>query len=651
MNRRNPRTADTLRKFERSQVWFDIGRSAEHGMSGRDFLALAAQKYDEDTYLRVVKVMIDTKGLYYFMEDPSSYSLPVRGLLATLRARYSAERAKPLVVEVAKDPRYDFWYAYAYLGDGPTRTEAGFVVAEPSKPVACPKEYARLRRKYGAAPTYEVVSSKVDRFVRGTGLGTRLYRELGERLGATTGAYLFANRCGSSLTSYEAERVYRSLGRIFPSEGLVVYFPPTKTNPRRNGRGGTSADRTDPELWEDVKREVTAGSKGGKPDQWSARKAQLAVALYRQRGGGYWGPKDPRNSLAKWTQEKWRTKSGRPSLETGERYLPTKAIAALTDAEYAATTRAKRAGMRKGQQFVPQPEAVALKVRAYRRNPAMRIVAYLEMNGYWYSATERQWAALVAAGIAGKGWNLDRLTTPLKRRPSSVSANGDSFLPVVRPLDFYEPEEWEEVDAQVRRMQAALARAYRKNTRRRNPHQQGHGIDPRLLAADGARYFSDEALAEADQEAGSSKSRTALVLMRPRDFLAMAEPGMREESQAALERVLDAGVRLSDVPRLFIATPRTDPHRAVVTGHEGRHRSRALLARGVTQMPVRIHSQDIRWGEQTDPESWDYDPVLPSVLVGEGANRHNTLPMPVPLHYPELAPRLRRSLANPRRKR
>ena len=126
---------------------------------------------------------------------------------------------------------------------------------------------------------------------------------------------------------------------------------------------------------------------------------------------------------------------------------------------------------------------------------------------------------------------------------------------------------------------------------------------------------------------------------------------MREESQAALERVLDAGVRLSDVPRLFIATPRTDPHRAVVTGHEGRHRSRALLARGVTQMPVRIHSQDIRWGEQTDPESWDYDPVLPSVLVGEGANRHNTLPMPVPLHYPELAPRLRRSRTNPRRKR
>ena len=189
----------------------------------------------------------------------------------------------------------------------------------------------------------------------------------------------------------------------------------------------------------------------------------------------------------------------------------------------------------------------------------------------------------------------------------------------------------------------------RPNPRRRNPDQQGHGIDPRILAADGARYFSDAALSEADREAAPSKSRTALVLMHPRDFLAMAEPGKREEAQAALERVLDAGTRLSDVPRLFIDVSRGNPAVAVVTGHEGRHRSRALLARGVTQMPVRIHSQNIRWGEQTDPESWDYDPVLPSVLVGEGANRQNTLSMPVPLHYPELAPRLRRTLANPRR--
>jgi len=183
-------------------------------------------------------------------------------------------------------------------------------------------------------------------------------------------------------------------------------------------------------------------------------------------------------------------------------------------------------------------------------------------------------------------------------------------------------------------------------TRRRNPD-----LDPRLLAADGARYFSPEALAEADEEGSAYKSRTALVLMRPQDFLDMAEPGKREESQATLERVLNAGIGLADVPRLFVSEDRNDPRIAHVTGHEGRHRSRALLARGVTQMPVRIHSQTIRWSEQSDPKSWDYDEQLPERLFGEGANRRNVLPMPVPLHYPELAPRMRPARANPRRRR
>ena len=133
--------------------------------------------------------------------------------------------------------------------------------------------------------------------------------------------------------------------------------------------GAASAARTDPELWEEVKAEVTRGARGGLPGQWSARKAQMAVALYKAEGGGYVGPKSPDNALARWTRERWRTKSGRPSLLTGERYLPAAAIDALTPAEYAATTRAKRAGMRKGEQFVPQPESIAEKVKRYRRNP------------------------------------------------------------------------------------------------------------------------------------------------------------------------------------------------------------------------------------------------------------------------------------------
>jgi len=71
--------------------------------------------------------------------------------------------------------------------------------------------------------------------------------------------------------------------------------------------------------------------------------------------------------MSKWTKEDWGTKSGKPSGETGERYLPKKAREALTPSEYAATTRAKREGTKKGQQFVPQPKRIAAKTAPYRR--------------------------------------------------------------------------------------------------------------------------------------------------------------------------------------------------------------------------------------------------------------------------------------------
>lgn len=76
--------------------------------------------------------------------------------------------------------------------------------------------------------------------------------------------------------------------------------------------------------------------------------------------------KKPQRSLKKWMGAKWRTKSGKPSGKTGERYLPEKAIKALSPAEYAATTRAKRAGTKAGKQHVKQPESIAKKVRKYR---------------------------------------------------------------------------------------------------------------------------------------------------------------------------------------------------------------------------------------------------------------------------------------------
>ena len=78
--------------------------------------------------------------------------------------------------------------------------------------------------------------------------------------------------------------------------------------------------------------------------------------------------KSPQKSLKSWTKQKWRTKSGKPSAKTGERYLPDKAIKSLSSSEYAATTRAKREGTKAGKQFVAQPKKVADKVKKFRAN-------------------------------------------------------------------------------------------------------------------------------------------------------------------------------------------------------------------------------------------------------------------------------------------
>lgn len=76
--------------------------------------------------------------------------------------------------------------------------------------------------------------------------------------------------------------------------------------------------------------------------------------------------KPSQQSLKDWTAQKWKTKSGKPSSKTGERYLPKAAIESLTPAEYAATTRAKRAGKAAGKQFVKQPPKIAAKTARYR---------------------------------------------------------------------------------------------------------------------------------------------------------------------------------------------------------------------------------------------------------------------------------------------
>jgi len=156
-------------------------------------------------------------------------------------------------------------------------------------------------------------------------------------------------------------------------DGLKYGYPLMQVEavePRQVESRGIVARRlnpyTKPDLRERLKRKIMAGSKGGNPGQWSARKAQLLAAEYERAGGGYTGKRSAsQKSLSKWTKQDWRTKSGKPSLETGERYLPAAAITALTSAEYAETSRAKR---KAAGQFSRQPKRIAMKTSEFR-NP------------------------------------------------------------------------------------------------------------------------------------------------------------------------------------------------------------------------------------------------------------------------------------------
>jgi hypothetical protein len=115
---------------------------------------------------------------------------------------------------------------------------------------------------------------------------------------------------------------------------------------------------TKPGLRERIKDRVTASSKGGKPGQWSARKAQIVAMEYEDKGGGYSGGKtEKQKNLSKWEGEKWRTRDGKPAIRKGadgktetRRYLPDKAWKALSAIEARATDDRKAASSR---QYVP----------------------------------------------------------------------------------------------------------------------------------------------------------------------------------------------------------------------------------------------------------------------------------------------------------
>lgn len=116
---------------------------------------------------------------------------------------------------------------------------------------------------------------------------------------------------------------------------------------------------TDPELRQRLKDEIQDGDRGGRPGQWSARKAQLLKQEYEKAGGGYKGGKDEtQQHLSQWSDEDWQTKDGggkaRKDGETS-RYLPKKAWEDLSPEERERAERSKREGSRKGRQHVPNP--------------------------------------------------------------------------------------------------------------------------------------------------------------------------------------------------------------------------------------------------------------------------------------------------------
>jgi hypothetical protein len=122
------------------------------------------------------------------------------------------------------------------------------------------------------------------------------------------------------------------------------------------------AKKTNPSLWEKAKSQAKARM-GGKH---SARAMQLAVKIYKEKGGGYSGAKSSSNKLKKWGDQKWRTSDGSKS-EGKKRYLPDKAWKSLSPGEKSATNRAKAKGKAVGKQFVAQPKSVAKKVAKFRK--------------------------------------------------------------------------------------------------------------------------------------------------------------------------------------------------------------------------------------------------------------------------------------------
>mgnify|MGYP003114882957 FL=1 len=127
-----------------------------------------------------------------------------------------------------------------------------------------------------------------------------------------------------------------------------------------------TAKKTNEKMWKRIVASVKAGSSGGRPGQWSARKAQIATKRYKKRGGGYKGAKSSSNRLSKWSKQKWdyvsKGDEKKPRAKRG-RYLPESVRKSLSPSQKASTNRKKRAASKAGKPRAKYSKSVARKVR------------------------------------------------------------------------------------------------------------------------------------------------------------------------------------------------------------------------------------------------------------------------------------------------
>ena len=139
----------------------------------------------------------------------------------------------------------------------------------------------------------------------------------------------------------------------------------TAVTKKQSSHTSNADNYTEPELREHIKEEVMAGDKGGKPGQWSARKAQIVAHEYVVEGGAYKHPPNEKQAhLKQWGDEHWHTTDDKPAIrddgkggEETHRYLPDKAWKELSPAEKKATDAKKVRGSKKGKQYVANTQA------------------------------------------------------------------------------------------------------------------------------------------------------------------------------------------------------------------------------------------------------------------------------------------------------